>query len=83
MESYELGVNGLTRHRDMIFSVRQQISYLSQGTTIEAGTLFVTGTPAGIGFFRRPQVVLKNTGDIRVEIGGIGTLVNKVRYDTR
>ena len=65
----------------MIFNVKKQISYLSQGTTIEAGTIFVTGTPAGIGFFRNPKVVLEDGGDIRVEIAKIGTLVNKVRYE--
>jgi 2-keto-4-pentenoate hydratase/2-oxohepta-3-ene-1,7-dioic acid hydratase in catechol pathway len=65
----------------MIFDIKKQISYLSQGTTIEAGTIFLTGTPAGIGFFRKPQVVLEDGGDIRVEIEKIGTLVNKVRYE--
>lgn len=66
---------------DMIFDVKQQISYLSQGTTLEAGTIFLTGTPAGIGFFRQPRVVLEDKDDIRVYIEKIGTLVNKVRYE--
>ena len=66
----------------MIFNLRQQIAYFSQGTTLEAGSLILTGTPAGIGFFREPKVVLRDGDDIRIEIGGIGTLVNKVRYDT-
>ncbi len=66
---------------DMIFDIKQQISYLSQGTTLEAGTIFLTGTPAGIGFFRQPRVVLEDKGDIRVYIEKIGTLVNKVRYE--
>lgn len=65
----------------MIFTIAQQISYLSQGTTIEAGTIFLTGTPAGIGYFRQPRVVLEDGGDIRIEIEKIGTLVNKVRYE--
>ena len=65
----------------MIFNLRKQISYLSQGTTLEAGTIFLTGTPAGIGHFREPRVVLNDGDDIRVEIDGIGTLVNTVRYD--
>lgn len=67
--------------KDMIFPVCKQISYLSQGTTLEAGTIFLTGTPAGIGHFHSPRVVLKHEGDCRVEIGQIGTLVNKIRYD--
>lgn len=67
--------------RDMIFNIAKQISYLSQGTTIEAGTIFLTGTPAGIGFLRNPRVVLEDGGDIRIWIEKIGTLVNKVRYE--
>ncbi|KAI1826562.1 5-carboxymethyl-2-hydroxymuconate isomerase [Xylaria intraflava] len=66
---------------DMIFSLRRQIAYLSQGTTLEAGSIILTGTPAGIGFYRKPPVVLRDGGDVRVEIEGIGTLVNLVRYD--
>ncbi|OOQ87167.1 Fumarylacetoacetate hydrolase domain-containing protein 2 [Penicillium brasilianum] len=69
--------------RDMIFSIKKQISYLSQGTTLEAGTLFLTGTPAGIGYFRQPRVVLKDGDEISIQIDQIGTLINKVRYDTR
>jgi 2-keto-4-pentenoate hydratase/2-oxohepta-3-ene-1,7-dioic acid hydratase in catechol pathway len=67
----------------MIFSIAKQIAYLSQGTTLEAGTIFLTGTPAGIGYFRKPRVVLRDGGDIRIEIEKIGTLINKVRYDSR
>lgn len=65
----------------MIFNIKKQISYLSQGTTLEAGTIFLTGTPAGIGFFRQPRVVLEDGGDIRIQIEKIGTLVNKVHYE--
>jgi 2-keto-4-pentenoate hydratase/2-oxohepta-3-ene-1,7-dioic acid hydratase in catechol pathway len=66
---------------DMIFNIRQQIAYFSQGTTLEAGSLIVTGTPAGIGFARNPKVVLEDGSDIRVEIDKIGTLINKVQYE--
>ncbi|PYH30172.1 fumarylacetoacetate hydrolase family protein [Aspergillus neoniger CBS 115656] len=66
---------------NMIFSVKKTIAYLSQGTTLEAGTVILTGTPAGIGFFKEPRVVLRDGDDIRVRIGGVGTLVNKVRYE--
>jgi 2-keto-4-pentenoate hydratase/2-oxohepta-3-ene-1,7-dioic acid hydratase in catechol pathway len=65
----------------MIFSIRKQISYLSQGTTLEAGTIILTGTPAGIGHFRSPKIVLKDGGDTRVHIEKIGTLITRVRYE--
>lgn len=67
--------------RDMIFSVQKQISFSSQGTTLEAGSILLTGTPAGIGYFRKPRVVLGDDDDIQVKISKIGTLINKVRYD--
>ena len=69
--------------KDMIFNIRKQISYLSQGTTLEAGTIFLTGTPAGIGYFRQPRMVLGDGDEISVKIDKIGTLINKVRYEKR
>lgn len=65
----------------MIFSISKQISYLSQGTTLEAGTILLTGTPAGIGYFMKPRITLEDGDDVRVCIDAIGTLVNKVRYE--
>ncbi|KAF8834737.1 hypothetical protein BDN67DRAFT_975794 [Paxillus ammoniavirescens] len=69
--------NGNTK--DQIFSVRQTVAFLSQATTLEPGSVILTGTPAGVGFTRKPAVVLKNGDDCRVWLGyGIGTLVNPV-----
>lgn len=67
--------------REMIFSIPQIISFLSQGTTLEKGTVIMTGTGPGIGAMRNPKVVLNHGDDIRVEIEQIGTLVNKVHYE--
>jgi 2-keto-4-pentenoate hydratase/2-oxohepta-3-ene-1,7-dioic acid hydratase in catechol pathway len=65
----------------MVFSVAKQIAWISQGTTIEQGSMLITGTPAGVGFTQKPPVVLEDKGEIRVEIENIGTLINKVRYE--
>lgn len=70
--------NGSTK--SMIFPIKKLIAYFSQGTTLEAGTVIVTGTPAGIGYSRNPRVFLQDGSDIRVHISQIGTLVNKVKY---
>ncbi|RHZ50598.1 fumarylacetoacetate hydrolase family protein [Aspergillus thermomutatus] len=67
--------------REMIFNIPQIISFLSQGTTLERGTVIMTGTGPGIGAMRNPKVVLKHGDDMRVEIEGIGTLVNQVHYE--
>lgn len=65
----------------MIFDIPQTISYLSQGTTLERGTVIMTGTGPGIGAMREPKVVLRDGDDMRVEIEGVGTLVNQVYYE--
>lgn len=65
----------------MIFNIAQTISFLSQGTTLERGTVILTGTGPGIGAMRNPQVVLNHGDNIRVEIEKIGTLVNTVYYE--
>lgn len=67
--------------KDMIFSVKEQVSLLSRGTTLEAGSLIVTGTPAGIGYFRTPRVILGDNDRIDVNIENIGTLVSLVKYE--
>ena len=56
----------------MIFGIADMIAFLSQGTTLERGSLIMTGTPPGIGAMRDPKVVLKHGDDMRVEIEGIG-----------
>jgi len=66
----------------MIFGITKTISYLSQGTTLERGTIIMTGTPPGIGCMRNPKVVLNPGDDMRVYIDGIGTLINKVHYES-
>ncbi|KAF3908971.1 hypothetical protein ABW20_dc0105058 [Dactylellina cionopaga] len=68
--------------KEMIFSVQETVAFLSRGTTLERGTLIMTGTPPGIGAMREPKIVLGDGDDIRVYIQGIGTLINKVHYET-
>jgi 2-keto-4-pentenoate hydratase/2-oxohepta-3-ene-1,7-dioic acid hydratase in catechol pathway len=63
---------------DMIFSVAEIISYLSQDTTLVPGTIIMTGTPAGVGFVQKPPVYLKQGDCMELEIEKIGTLINPV-----
>ncbi|KAF5320906.1 hypothetical protein D9619_000720 [Psilocybe cf. subviscida] len=64
---------------DQIFNVRQTIAWLSQGTTLEPGTIILTGTPKGVGFVKSPPVYLRDGDKMSVWVGnGIGTLVNDV-----
>jgi 2-keto-4-pentenoate hydratase/2-oxohepta-3-ene-1,7-dioic acid hydratase in catechol pathway len=60
----------------MIFSVAEIIAYTSQVITLEPGDLIATGTPAGVGVFRDPKVLLGEGDVVSVEIEGLGTLTN-------
>ena len=64
--------------KDLVFPVAEIVSYLSRNMTLLPGTLILTGTPAGVGFARNPQIFLKPGDRVRVEIDGIGTLENPV-----
>jgi 2-keto-4-pentenoate hydratase/2-oxohepta-3-ene-1,7-dioic acid hydratase in catechol pathway len=65
----------------MIFEIPKTLAYLSSGTTLEKGTIIMTGTGPGIGMTRNPKVVLRHGDDMRVWIEGIGTLINEVYYE--
>ena len=62
----------------MIFSVAYLINYLSRCMTLLPGTVLLTGTPAGVGFARKPPVWLKGGDVYEVDIEGIGVLRNPV-----
>ena len=63
----------------MIFPVTRLIAELSQGTTLLAGTVILTGTPAGVGAGRKPPRFLRDGDRVEVEISGVGRLINPVR----
>jgi len=67
---------------DMIFDVAAVISHLSRSLTLRAGTVILTGTPAGVGFTRTPPVFLKAGDRVSVRIEGIGELINPVISET-
>ncbi|KAL2206920.1 hypothetical protein CC79DRAFT_1335173 [Sarocladium strictum] len=63
---------------DLIFSIPKLISFLSQNTTLLAGTVIITGTPAGVGLSRNPPEALRSGDEFAVEIlPHIGTLINQ------
>lgn len=64
---------------DMVFSVSMLVSIISEFMTLVPGDLIVTGTPAGVGVARDPQLFMKDSDVCEVAIEGIGTLSNPVR----
>ena len=63
---------------NMVFGVAEIIAFITQAITLEPGDLIATGTPAGVGVFRDPQVLLEPGDEITIEIDGIGALTNPV-----
>jgi 2,4-didehydro-3-deoxy-L-rhamnonate hydrolase len=78
-------VNGQTMQdsstSQMIFSVAEIIAYVTRVITLEPGDLIATGTPAGVGIFRDPKVLLQDGDEVSVEIEGLGTLTNPVEKE--
>jgi len=66
------------RTDDLIFDVAHLVSKAAEITTLEPGTIIVTGTPPGVGLAREPQRWLKPGETVEITIEGIGTLSNPV-----
>lgn len=64
----------------MIHPVASLVAYASKFFSLAPGDLIFTGTPDGVGFTRNPPIVLRDGDTVEVEIGSIGVLTNKVRY---
>jgi 2-keto-4-pentenoate hydratase/2-oxohepta-3-ene-1,7-dioic acid hydratase in catechol pathway len=60
----------------MIFNVAYLIHYITQAITLEPGDVIATGTPEGVGVFRKPPVLLKDGDVFEVKIENVGTLRN-------
>ena len=68
--------NGSTSQ--LIFGVRELVSFTSHVLTLQPGDLILTGTPAGVGVFRDPKLSMKPGDVAEVEVEGIGVLRNPV-----
>ncbi|KAJ5609936.1 hypothetical protein N7510_006655 [Penicillium lagena] len=67
---------------DMIFSIPEIVSYLSQGHTLLPGTVIITGTPCGIGVSQKPPRFLQPGDKLRVNIShGLGTQFCEITRD--
>lgn len=57
---------------DMVFSVRQIISHMSQFMALRPGDIIATGTPSGVGMGMTPQRFLKPGDVMEIEVEGLG-----------
>ncbi|MGE5262085.1 MAG: fumarylacetoacetate hydrolase family protein, partial [Acidobacteriota bacterium] len=75
-------VNGQVKQegntRSMLYSIATILEELSRTLTLEPGDIIATGTPAGVGFARKPPEYLKPGDVLESEVEGIGMLRNPV-----
>jgi 2-keto-4-pentenoate hydratase/2-oxohepta-3-ene-1,7-dioic acid hydratase in catechol pathway len=64
--------------RELIFRIPELIEFISSVVTLEPGDIISTGTPAGVGFARKPPRYLKDGDECIVRVEGLGELRNPV-----
>lgn len=67
----------------MLFPVAETLCLLTEAVTLEPGDVIVMGTPAGVGYARKPPVWMKAGDTIEIEIEGIGVLSNPVENEAQ
>jgi 2-keto-4-pentenoate hydratase/2-oxohepta-3-ene-1,7-dioic acid hydratase in catechol pathway len=82
--SSEMGTERLqhSNTRELIFKIPELIEYLSTVVTLEPGDVVSTGTPAGVGFARKPPRYLKPGDEVIIRVEGLGELRNPCIAET-
>ena len=62
----------------MVFKTPEIVAWISRFITLSPGDCILTGTPSGVGCFRKPPLWLKHGDVVRCEIDGIGEITNWV-----
>ncbi len=62
----------------LAYSIPTLVAWVTQGLTLLAGDVILTGTPAGVGAARDPQRFLQDGDVVEISVGGVGTLRNPV-----
>jgi 2-keto-4-pentenoate hydratase/2-oxohepta-3-ene-1,7-dioic acid hydratase in catechol pathway len=79
----KLWVNGVIKQNSntakLVHNIAEQIAYLSRHFTLQPGDVIATGTPSGVGMPRGE--FLKVGDEVKIEIDGCGTLVNRMIQD--
>ena len=69
--------------RELIFKPADIVAFVSRFVTLKPGDMIFSGTPGGVGVFRKPPMFLKGGDEVVVHIDGLGSLTNRVALVTR
>jgi 2-keto-4-pentenoate hydratase/2-oxohepta-3-ene-1,7-dioic acid hydratase in catechol pathway len=64
--------------KNLMVPVAETLQLLTEAMTLEPGDVVIMGTPAGVGYARKPPVWMKPGDTIEIEIEGIGILSNPI-----
>lgn len=67
--------------KDMIFDVATLVATCSEIFRLEPGDVIISGTPAGVGFARKPPIFMKQGDVVEVEVDKLGVLRNTIRNE--
>jgi 2-keto-4-pentenoate hydratase/2-oxohepta-3-ene-1,7-dioic acid hydratase in catechol pathway len=80
--SFTLSINGSLRQAghlaDLLFDIPALVNFLSTYTALVPGDIILTGTPAGVGHWKRPPEYLRDGDRIAIVSEQLGTLENSV-----
>lgn len=68
---------------NLIFGIPELIQHITESVTLEPGDIIATGTPAGVGVFRNPPLMLKDGDVVEVTIENLGSIRNPVTIESK
>jgi 2-keto-4-pentenoate hydratase/2-oxohepta-3-ene-1,7-dioic acid hydratase in catechol pathway len=64
--------------KSFLWGVVETLVLITECMTLEPGDVVITGTPAGVGYARKPPVFMKAGDTIEIDIEGVGVLSNPI-----
>ncbi len=64
--------------KNFLWGIVETLVLITECMTLEPGDVVITGTPAGVGYARKPPVFMKAGDTIEIEIDGVGVLSNPI-----
>jgi 2-keto-4-pentenoate hydratase/2-oxohepta-3-ene-1,7-dioic acid hydratase in catechol pathway len=67
-----------TQAKNFLWGIVETLVLITECMTLEPGDVVITGTPAGVGYARKPPVFMKAGDTIEIDIEGVGVLSNPI-----
>ncbi len=64
--------------KNFLWGIVETLVLITECMTLEPGDVVITGTPAGVGYARKPPVFMQAGDTIEIEIDGVGILSNPI-----